>query len=124
MRLSSPMIQLALAVSVCALPRTASAETIVTCVSSSGSIHATTSGVCGLNQQLVIWNVVGPQGPQGPSGPSGAAGPIGPSGVTGVQGGVGPVGLSGLAGNRGPVGPAGPSGEAGLPGSTGAIGER
>ena len=78
MRLSSPLIQLALlAVAVSALPRTASAETIATCVSSSGSIHFSANGVCGSNQQLLIWNVVGPQGPQGAPGPTGAAGPSG-----------------------------------------------
>ncbi|HEX7797860.1 MAG TPA: hypothetical protein VF456_26040 [Vicinamibacterales bacterium] len=125
MRLTSRLIQLALlAVSMCALARTASAETIATCVSSSGSIHVATNAGCGSNQQLVIWNVVGPQGPPGPPGPSGAAGAIGPAGVAGVQGAVGPVGPIGIEGSRGPVGPAGPSGAVGLPGVTGPIGER
>ncbi len=43
-------------------------------------------------EQLVVWNVVGPQGPaglQGPEGPQGPAGPEGPAGPPGSGGGGG-----------------------------------
>jgi hypothetical protein len=85
----------------------------------SGQIFACVSSVTGLVrivaqnmtcrplEQLVVWNVVGPQGPAGPAGPAGAqgpAGPQGPAGATGAQGQAGPVGPAGPAGPQGPQG--------------------
>lgn len=37
-------------------------------------------------EQLVVWNVVGPQGPAGPQGPEGQPGPQGPAGPEGPAG--------------------------------------
>ena len=57
-------------------------------------------------EQLVVWNVSGPQGPAGPVGPTG---PGGPQGVAGPQGPIGPEGP------QGPAGPAGSGGGTGTP---------
>ena len=58
---------------------------------------------CRHHEQLVVWNVSGPQGP------AGAAGPQGLQGVEGPQGPAGPEGP------QGPPGPAGGSGGGGTP---------
>lgn len=58
---------------------------------------------CRHHEQLVVWNVSGPQGPTGP------VGPTGPQGVEGAQGPMGPEGP------QGPAGPAGSGGGSGTP---------
>jgi len=70
------------------------------------------------NEQVVTWNVRGPEGPPGPPGPSGPAGPAGPQGEQGPAGPAGPTGAAGPQGQAGPAGlqgPAGPQGPAGAP---------
>ena len=69
-----------------------SAEALVLCVNSSGSVavlEQCKSGMVQLDPAAV--GLVGPAGPQGPTGPAGPQGPTGP------------------AGPQGPTGPAGPS---------------
>ena len=61
---------------------------------------------CRPYEQLVVWNV---SGPQGPAGPAGSTGPVGPQGVDGPQGPIGPEGL------QGPAGPPGSGGGSGTP---------
>ena len=58
---------------------------------------------CRRFEQLVVWNVSGPQGPSGP------AGPAGPAGLPGVDGPQGPMGP------EGPAGPPGSGGGSGTP---------
>lgn len=65
--------------------------TLYACVNnSSGTIHMIdATGSCASNEQLVVWNQVGPTGPQGPqgqAGPQGVPGPQGPAGTNGVSG--------------------------------------
>src|SRR5688500_13487673 len=55
--------------------------------------------ICGVNESLRLWSVIGPAGPTGP------AGPIGPTGPTGATGATGPTGLQGPAGVDGATGP-------------------
>lgn len=61
---------------------------------------------CRRHEQLVVWNVSGPQGPVGPAGPTG---PQGPQGAEGAPGPMGPEGP------QGPAGPAGSGGGSGTP---------
>ena len=61
---------------------------------------------CRPSEQLVVWNVSGPQGPSGPAGPTGAQG---------LQGAEGPQGPMGPEGPQGPPGPAGGGGGGGTP---------
>jgi type VI protein secretion system component Hcp len=61
---------------------------------------------CRHHEQLVVWNVSGPQGPAGPSGPPG---------LQGLQGPQGPMGPMGPEGPQGPQGPAGSGGGSGTP---------
>ena len=49
-------------------------------------------------EQLVVWNVAGPQGPIGPQGPAGPQGPEGPQGPQGPSGPAGPPGSGGGVG--------------------------
>ena len=107
----------------------ATAQQIYACVNSSGVsklVAANTS--CGVKENLVVWNITGPQGPlgpvgpTGPQGPAGAAGPVGPVGAPGPIGPQGPTGLTGATGPQGPVGPTGPKGDTGPAGPQGAVG--
>ena len=61
------------------------ADTIHACVKKlSGDTRIVKPGQgCRPFEQLVIWNVAGPQGPAGPAGPQGIAGPQGPAGPGG-----------------------------------------
>ena len=82
------------------------ADTIHACVQKhSGDTRIVKPGQpCRPFEQLVVWNVTGPQGPSGPSGPQGVTGPQGPQGPDGPQG---------PQGAEGPPGPAGPGGGGG-----------
>jgi Collagen triple helix repeat (20 copies) len=86
---------------------------IFACVSSvTGLVRIVAqNATCRLLEQLVVWNVVGPQGPAGVAGPAGAQGPAGPQGPTGA---TGAQGQAGPAGPTGPAGPQGPPGTGGL----------
>ena len=92
--------------------------TIITvCVKSNGAVYVIGAGFrasdCGARDQLLSWNVQGPQGVQGPIGPAGADGAQGPIGLQGPQGIQGSAGLQGAVGPTGPVGPVGPQGPVG-----------
>jgi len=65
------------------------------------------SADCKDNDQLISWNVTGPQGPQGIPGVPGAIGPVGPQGLIGL---TGADGVHGLVGPQGPQGIQGPTG--------------
>lgn len=68
-----------------------SAEALVLCVNSSGSVvvlETCKSGMVQLDPAAV--GLVGPAGPQGPTGPTGAQGPTGPAGGPGPTGPTGP----------------------------------
>jgi hypothetical protein len=57
------------------------AETINACMNPAGHIRLLEPGSsCRREEQLIIWNVQGPQGAQGPQGPQGPAGTTGPEG--------------------------------------------
>jgi type VI protein secretion system component Hcp len=85
------------------------ADTIHACVQKhSGDTRIVKPGKpCRPSEQLVVWNVTGPQGPGGPSGPQG------PQGAPGVPGLQGPEGAQGPPGPEGPQGPAGGAGGGG-----------
>ena len=53
---------------------------------------------CRPSEQLVVWNVTGPQGSAGPAGPQGLTGPQGPEGPAGPMGPEGPAGAPGSGG--------------------------
>jgi hypothetical protein len=108
---------------------TASAEddAIYACVARDGSVRVLKhphekdkrwSSLCRRDEQLVTWNVEGPQGPKGQAGAPGAAGPQGSQGIQGPQGEVGPQGPQGEQGPVGPQGEQGATGPAG-PGFSG-----
>jgi len=59
---------------------------------------------CRPSEQLVVWNVTGPQGPAGPAGPQGLTGPQGPEGPAGPMGPEGPAGPPGSGGGSGTSG--------------------
>jgi collagen triple helix repeat protein len=63
-------------------------------------------GACGIGEQALNWNQVGPTGPIGATGQTG---PTGATGATGATGGPGATGASGPAGATGADGAAGPS---------------
>ena len=72
-----------------------SAEALVLCVNSSGSIAALEACKAGMTQiDPAAVGLVGPAGPQGPAGPAGEPGPAGPAGPAGPQGPAGPPGPS------------------------------
>lgn len=56
---------------------------------------------CRHHEQLVVWNVSGPQGPIGPAGPQGLQGVEGPQGPMGPEGPQGPPGPAGGGGGGG-----------------------
>ena len=91
----------------------AAGETITVCVKKGGAMYMVGEGLkradCKDNDQLLSWNVTGPQGPQGLQGIPGAIGPTGPQG---------PIGLTGTDGAQGPVGPQGPQGIQGPAGTS------
>jgi len=74
---------------------------------------------CQHGEQVVMWNM---RGPQGPPGPAGAAGPAGAPGPQGEQGPAGPQGQQGPQGEQGPAGQQGSQGPAGQQGPQGAAG--
>jgi len=89
------------------------------------------SADCKDNDQLISWNVTGPQGPQGlqgipgiagQTGAQGIQGPAGANGLTGADGQAGATGSQGPSGTSGAQGPAGPQGLAGVAGAPGAGG--
>ena len=90
-------------------------NTVDACVKpSNGTVRLLDTGqVCGVNEQPISWNIVGPVGPQGPQGPKGD---------TGDQGDVGPKGDQGDQGDQGPQGPKGDKGDKGDQGDAGANG--
>jgi type VI protein secretion system component Hcp len=102
----TPSVALLLLAPAFAASPSQAADTIHACVKRfSGDTRIVRPGQsCRIGEQLVVWNVAGPQGPAGPAGPQGSAGPQGPQGVDGTQG---------------PAGPAGPEGPPGPPGSGG-----
>jgi hypothetical protein len=80
---------------------------------------------CRRDENVISWNVEGPQGPvgeQGPAGPMGLQGPAGPAGAKGANGAAGPAGPQGLQGPSGPAGATGPIGPAGAVGAQGPAG--
>lgn len=77
-----------------------------------------TAANCSAGEQLVQWNV---NGPQGPDGKPGAQGPNGDKGDPGQKGSTGPAGQDGKDGDAGPTGPAGAMGPAGPPGPPGPV---
>jgi len=86
-------------------------ETITVCVKKGGTMYMVGEGFksadCKDNDQLISWNVTGPQGPQGLQGvpgTTGAVGPQGPMGLTGANGAQGIVGPQGAQGVQGPTG--------------------
>lgn len=103
----------------------AQGPTITVCVKNNGAMFLIGESFrradCRSNEQLLSWNIAGPQGPQGPQGVPGVAGQAGPRGETGSQGPAGVNGLPGAAGVQGPPGPTGPQGPAGT--SAGSIGK-
>ncbi|MDH5264671.1 MAG: hypothetical protein OEX21_07980 [Betaproteobacteria bacterium] len=100
----------------------ADASTITACVKNDGAMYLIGERFrradCRANDQLISWNVAGPQGPQGTAGATGAAGP---QGQTGPQGPAGAPGAPGAVGAQGPAGATGPQGPAGT--SAGSIGK-
>jgi hypothetical protein len=81
--------------------------------------------ICGVNESLRLWSVIGPIGPTGPTGATGATGATGETGATGATGATGPqgpAGVDGVDGATGPTGAQGPTGPAGTDGLDGAIG--
>ncbi len=95
----------------------AAGETITVCVKKGGTMYMVGEGFkradCKDNDQLLSWNVTGPQGIQGLQGVPGAIGPAGPQG---------PTGITGASGAQGPTGPQGPQGLQGPAGtSTGSL---
>lgn len=113
--------------------RAQSGQVIYACVHQ-GSLFPRIVGpneTCRNNEQLITWNIQGPQGPAGLQGPQGlpgadgAQGPAGPQGLPGTDGAPGaqgPAGPPGPAGPEGAQGPSGAQGPQGLPGETGPIG--
>jgi hypothetical protein len=109
-----------------------SISTIRVCVNTTNSdMRLADSYGCSSKEQMVEWNIQGPQGPAGPQGlvgPQGLTGPQGPQGPQGVGGPQGPqgpkgdVGPQGPAGPKGDVGPEGPQGPQGPQGATGPMG--
>jgi type VI secretion system secreted protein Hcp len=76
------------------------ADTIHACVQKhSGDTRIVKPGQpCRPFEQLVVWNVTGPQGPSGPGGPQGVAGLQGLQGLQGAEGAQGPAGPAGGGG--------------------------
>lgn len=91
----------------------AEGPTITVCVKNNGAMfligESFRKADCRSNEQLLSWNIAGPQGPQGVPGVAGQAGP---------QGETGPLGPAGVQGPPGPTGPQGPAGT-----SAGSIGK-
>ena len=77
-----------------------------------------TAANCSAGEQLVQWNVNGPQGSDGKPGPQGLEGD---KGDPGQKGSTGPAGQDGKDGDAGPTGPAGPMGAAGPPSPPGPV---
>jgi hypothetical protein len=104
----------------------AEAGEIYACVNRAGVIRIVeNSGSCLPKEELLTWNIQGPQGEQGPRGEQGPQGPSGPQGETGpagLQGETGPAGPQGETGPAGPQGPEGPQGPAGPQGQPGVLG--
>jgi len=113
------------------LARTAGSE-ITVCVEEKGTMYMVGEGFksanCKDNDQLISWNVTGPQGPTGADGQPGiqggpgAQGPQGLQGERGTQGLVGPTGETGSQGSIGSSGSNGTNGTNGTNGLTGATG--
>jgi type VI protein secretion system component Hcp len=100
------VLSAALLALVAGLPVAASAQsgdTIHACVQrATGLTRIVPPGrACHPFEQLVIWNVTGPQGPAGPQGVAGAVGASGLQGPEGPQGPQGPEGPQGPAGTGG-----------------------
>ena len=94
----------------------------VTSTNGSVRIVSAKTGVCLWGEQVMHWQITGPQGPQGPAGSPGAQGAQGPQGLQGLQGPAGPQGPEGLQGPAGPQGPEGLPGQQGPQGPQGADG--
>ena len=83
----------------------AAGGTINACVAKDGDTRILLTGsTCRKGEQLLSWNVMGPQGPKGDTGAVGAIGPVGPQGVAGTNG------LNGAQGPKGDKGDQGVSG--------------
>lgn len=68
-----------------------SAEALVLCINSSGSVVVRDTCKQGLMQlDPAAVGLIGPAGPQGPTGPTGGQGPTGPAGAQGPTGPAGP----------------------------------
>ena len=82
-----------------------SGPVIRACVQDSGQLRLIDGGEsCRRNEQLVFWNVRGPEGPPGPAGKQGPPGNQGPPGDPGKQGPPGNEGPKGDTGDQGPPG--------------------
>jgi hypothetical protein len=82
--------------------------------------------VNGVNYDVFIPAIAGPQGIQGdpgPAGPQGIQGDPGPAGPQGIQGDPGPAGPQGIQGDPGPAGPQGIQGDPGPTGPQGIQGD-
>jgi hypothetical protein len=82
--------------------------------------------VNGVNYDVFIPAIAGPQGIQGdpgPAGPQGIQGDPGPAGPQGIQGDPGPAGPQGIQGDPGPAGPQGIQGDPGPAGPQGIQGD-
>src|SRR5215212_2942865 len=82
------------------------------------------TATCKSNEQLITWNVVGPQGPKGDKGEKGDPGQQGLKGDPGVQGLPGTKGDKGDPGTPGLKGDKGDPGQPGLKGDPGAPGAK
>lgn len=65
----------------------AEGETVSVCVNKSGLMYMFGEGFlakkCAKGDQLITWNITGPQGPKGDTGEQGEMGPVGPKGDDG-----------------------------------------
>jgi hypothetical protein len=65
---------------------------IMACVKKDGSLYIPALGSnCKGQDNVLTWNIIGPQGPKGDKGDTGEQGPIGLTGSQGIQGEVGPT---------------------------------
>lgn len=101
----------------------AAGATINACVAKDGDTRILlTSSACKRGEQLVSWNIMGPQGPKGDTGATGSQGLQGPKGDKGDVGIQGIHGVQGIAGNNGQDGASGQQGPKGDKGEQGVAG--
>ena len=105
----------------------AAGTSITACVDRSGDMYLVGTGFkrssCSSGENLLSWNIAGPQGPKGDTGSMGAKGDAGNAGQAGSTGSIGPIGPQGAQGNAGLQGPKGDQGITGAQGVKGDKGE-